>query len=461
MLIIGTLLTTNYVFAQTKTPYEKKKEALSLQLLKDLGVSPATIKKYADAGDIGALFFLGNISEKLNTERGMLLLLKYNNDLKKAESLKNATDRKRDEEKRLAEQRKKEAEQEKQRERERQREIAEQEEQRQRDFKNSDYYEVATDIKKEYEKWATKGEFEKSTDYDNRIANEAKQMFSKICFDEIYNKIGVYETTYQPRNSYSNYEYPIKIDLGEYDADQEQFNATLTAYRNYSNNDIANIIIKVPMNEAKSFKETFSHNSYRLLANTNDWCFDNNNFLPKKITIKMIKGENTDKSYVAITQVNNPQNIIIKSENLKIENLSTSFNYNQEAPIILEKIRKKQLEEEEQNRIKKEKEIELKKKQENDKLFKEKIDRIESADNVARKGLYDNNGKLLPFQQKDFDEFEIYNERRIKLYQEALELKDDDTAKQKLDECQMLREELKTIKSKKKKENLIINSFIK
>lgn len=459
LLILGSLLIFNNLSAQTKTPYEKKKEALSVQFFKDLGVSPATIKKYVDAGEIGGIFLLGNISEKLNTEKGMLLLLKYNNDIKNAEKLKNATDFKRDEEKRLAEQRKKEAEQAKQRERENQQELARQEEQRQRDFKNSDYYKLATDIKEEFEKWASKGEFEKTSDYDNRINNDAKQKFTNICFNKIYNKIGVYESTYSSERS--NYDYPIKIDLGEYDADNEQFNATLTAYRNYSDKDIANTTIKVPMNEAKSFKESFSLYSYRLLVNTNDWCFDNNNFLPKKITIQKVKGENTDKSYVAITQLNTPQNIIIKSENLKIEKLSTSFNYNQEAPIILEKIKKKQLEEEEQKRIQKEKEIELKKKQENDKLFKEKIDRIESADNVARKGLYDNNGKLLPFLQKDFDEFEIYNERRIKLYQEALELKDDDKAKQKLNECQMLREELKTIKSKKKKANLIINSFIK
>lgn len=453
LLILGSILIFNNLSAQTKTPYEKKKEALSVQFFKDLGVSPATIKKYVDAGEIGGIFLLGNISEKLNTEKGMLLLLKYNNDIKNAEKLKNATDFKRDEEKRLAEQRKKEAEQAKQRERENQQELARQEEQRQRDFKNSDYYKLATDIKEEFEKWASKGEFEKTLDYDNRINNDAKQKFTNICFNKIYNKIGVYESTYNSERS--NYDYPIKIDLGEYDADNEQFNATLTAYRNYSDKDIANTTIKVPMNEAKSFKESFSLYSYRLLVNTNDWSFENHNFLPKKITIKKIKGENLEKSYTAITQTSANENIVFQSENLKIENLNATFNYNQQAPIIFENIRKKQLEIEEQKR----KELELKKKQEDEIKFNQLV---ASADRLQ-------SNKPEKLKSKDVSGFgytnlDNENNNIIKYYQNALSIKEDKEVREKLEKCLEYKEELKTLyeKTKKKEKTLkTINSILR
>lgn len=454
LIVLTTLFCTGSLFAQTKTPYQKKVEQLSIQLLRDLGYNSTQIKQYTDAGEAGGFFMLMDMSTRLQTKKGMLAFLKYKEELSKAEKLKNATDKKRDEEKRLEEQRKKEAEQEKQREQERQEELARQEEQRQRDFENSDYYKAATDIKEEFETWASKGEFEKTSDYENRINNKGNQEFEKICFNKIYNKIGVYESTYSSERS--NYDYPIKIDIGEYDADNEQFNATLTAYRNYSDKDIAKTTIKVPMSEAKSFKESFSLYSYRLLVNTNDWCFENHNFLPKKITIKKIKGENLEKSYTAITQTSASQNIVFQSENLKIENLNATFNYNKQAPTIFENIKKKQLEIEEQKR----KELELKKKQEAEIKFNQLV---ASADNVIFSEKFKDR-KIKSLSQTEWAQFEVYNNKRIATYEEALKIKDDENVRQKLNECNILKEEFDTIKAKKQKKDKTmktINSILR
>ena len=338
------------VFAQTKTPYQQRKEFLVFQLLKDIGSSPATIKKYAAGGTVGSILFFGDITQKLlNTQNGVLALQRYKSEMKKAESLKNSIDRKRDEDKRLAQQRKNKIqtqtagkakqETEKQSIPKTKEEIEKENEDRAREeFESSDYYKLGIEIKKDYENWAQKSEFEKTIDCENRINTESSKMFSQICFNKVRNKISIYDSSYTDRS-----EYPIEIELGDYDADKEQFSAKLRATKDYyyAKRNIADATIDIPMNEAKSFKEDFSTSLHKLSVNTNDWYFADNNLLPKKITIKR---EDTNKTYILIPQLDTIQKIIFTTENLNIKNINVVFDYNKEALIIFENKEKKNYE---------------------------------------------------------------------------------------------------------------------
>jgi len=75
----------------TKTAYEKKKEALRINLFNDLDLPISLINSTSNIGD-----FFDLLMHKVKDERGIALLTKYQQDLKKAESLKNATDLKKE-----------------------------------------------------------------------------------------------------------------------------------------------------------------------------------------------------------------------------------------------------------------------------------------------------------------------------------------------------------------------------
>jgi len=279
-LILMTLLSNN-VYSQTKTPYEKKKEALSLQFMRDLGVSPALIKKYSDAGEIGALFFLGNISEKLNTERGLLLMLKYEQDLKKAKSLMNATDfkkeadklaeKKRKEEEELAKRQAKEQEENlKQQEQERQRQLQREREEQEYAYNNSDYVAIKKDIKKEFDEWLTKGEFEKTEVYNDRIKNK-DIVFDSICHSIINSAL---EEKYQ--------DFRAEIELAQYDADNEKYPIKVTLDGKHFLDTL-----NIKLNDAQKFKEEMQYYGRVVLPKGEaNWCLRENNLFPLKINLK-------------------------------------------------------------------------------------------------------------------------------------------------------------------------------
>lgn len=75
----------------TKTPYEKKKDALRYKLFSDLGFPISLISSTSNVGD-----FFDALMHKVQDEKGMALLIKYQQDLKKVESLKNAIDLKKE-----------------------------------------------------------------------------------------------------------------------------------------------------------------------------------------------------------------------------------------------------------------------------------------------------------------------------------------------------------------------------
>lgn len=74
-----------------KTPYEKKREALKGRLFIDLGLPVSLINSTSNVSE-----FFDMLIYKMQTEKGMSLVVQYQQDLKKAESLKNATDLKKE-----------------------------------------------------------------------------------------------------------------------------------------------------------------------------------------------------------------------------------------------------------------------------------------------------------------------------------------------------------------------------
>jgi len=70
-----------------KTPYTEKKEALRFKLFSDLGFPLSLVSSTSNVGE-----FFDAFMYKVKDERGIALLVKYQQDLKAAESLKNTSE---------------------------------------------------------------------------------------------------------------------------------------------------------------------------------------------------------------------------------------------------------------------------------------------------------------------------------------------------------------------------------
>jgi hypothetical protein len=454
LLFSSILLFATNLSAQTKTPYQKKSEALSLQLFRDLGVNPTTIKKYTDAGDIGALFFLGNISQKLQTERGMLALFRYQQGIKNAESLKNTVDFKRDADKKALAERKKENELEKQQEQKKQNDLAEKEEQRKRNYQNSDFVEVGNEIKAHFEKWAQKGEFEKTSEYENRIINESSNQFNNICFKELNERIGPNFT--EKENSYSSDCQWLDIKLKNYDADKELYYISIA--EGYGNDDDELIgTLKLSSAEAQIFKNTFSN--CEKVVDLKDWTLYNYNLRPSKI-IFLSKNENSEVAkttrYTVQFAIKDERPLIYSANELKINILNLpqiSFNYVTQAPIIIEKIKQKKLEEE----LAEHKKLEEDKKSNQEKRFNSLL---MDAENIMYANKFKDK-KPKEISKVDLIEFSLYNSKKIELYNEALKIKEDNEVRNKLVQCNEFEKEIEERKQKIERTNRILNELLR
>lgn len=202
-----------------------------------------------------------------------------------------------------------------------------------RDSENSDYANIGNDIKHQLKKWAIKGEFEKTADHNDRISNESSNQFAYICFNEINKKTSVYSKI--NKNIDNKW---LNIKLKKYDADQEIYYISLS--RKYSSDAELIGILKISPVEAKELKENFDN--YSQIIEVKDWFFSNNNLLPSKVTLSELK------EYIINFNLNNKNDIIYSASALNIPNLQniSSFNYMLQAPVFIEKIKQKNLKEE-------------------------------------------------------------------------------------------------------------------
>lgn len=132
-------------------------------------------------------------------------------------------------------------------------------------YKNSDYYIITESIKKRFEQWSKKGEFESTTSYDERIKKQSVDNFYMICSDEV--------STYISK-------FNIDAQLQPYDADNQYFPVKIFFF--HSRESYGTISIPVPIGEASDFKSKYSN--YFGEGNVDDLVFVENNFAFTKVS---------------------------------------------------------------------------------------------------------------------------------------------------------------------------------
>ena len=280
------------IFAQSQqqTTYEKKKEELVRQITRKFGQQSALQivalhningddKFIADVGLIKSMAALSG----QKTPPELEAMLWYAEELKKAQKLKTSVDF----------QREKEA-----------------------NYPKTDAGKIQKDIKAAFEKWNKRGEFEKQSDYEERLQNQSKNAFVQICVEQIKNKL------------------PKGLDrkLQPYDIDKELFVV------NFEINSIKwQSSIMIPLANAESFKNKWQNLETEI--NQYDWSFFDNSLCPTKV----IMLDKTDK-YEFISPSQSLSEITYSFDDLEIENphlKSFTFRYSEAKAIELKIAREK------------------------------------------------------------------------------------------------------------------------
>ena len=312
------ILVFNIGYTQQKTTYEKKIESLNVKFAKDLG-APQLVNKYKGTGDFGAFLATGELARKLNTEKGLLLLLKYKEEVKNAEKLKSPQERKLDKDKKDKEiallKAKEQQEKEQREQRQKEEEINAQQRELKQKFYTSDYYYLTNQIKTDFERWLEKTDFEKKEDYQNRVTKSGSNVFDSICRNEITelikHKTGFYQS---PR---------IHTNIGKYDSENEFFEIKITSNVGVRDYYIINDTIKVEMLKARRISNLINKTdgiSYSKYKNISDWCLIDNMLFPKIIILN--SGEKINKSLMTSSKKINNFNFSTKELDIKNEYLA-------------------------------------------------------------------------------------------------------------------------------------------
>lgn len=308
ILILTFVCLFNTLNAQTKTPYEKKKEEISIKYLKKMGVSTSEINRTKSADESGMLLLL-LIAEKVQVYQfshgmeALVLMSEWEKEVKTAEKLKGEGDFKKEREKKLKEEREAKAKQEKYEQdkllEEKKREVEKnaqkiaQEKQYQEDLiKSSDFQEIRMEIQLKFKEWATKGEFETQSEYEMKMLNK-NRIIDSIAFNLFSSRVNTIFGEY----SNSNGEYTIK--LKEFNIDKHLYPIALKGYfdkgRMVVNLEI-NDTLNVDVNMAKKIKniarkddysglyeiDVFQNKNVKFSKNLNEWFITKNGyFFPK------------------------------------------------------------------------------------------------------------------------------------------------------------------------------------
>jgi hypothetical protein len=194
-------------------------------------------------------------------------------------------------------------------------------------------------VEETFNKWCVKGEYEKTTDYDNRLKTYSIAKFDSICYKVASIMV-------------KNKEY--KIIHGNYDADNETLPITLMIYSKDKKNHIvkSNFTLKIPLNDARD--TDFS----RIKANELEIALYNDFIVYKKVTFEYLlnsvfnreggaqemvlaaRNGTESKAKKAATKICGPfdaplenmEDIIIYSDNLTLNSpylAGHSYNYTQ------------------------------------------------------------------------------------------------------------------------------------
>lgn len=242
MFLIGLLLLLVVpTFAQQKTAYQKKVEAIENKYLQQVGIPLSEINRLRKDKDFGEAMLRGMFNQKLATYskkygsiQAYALITKIADEMKAAEKLKTPAElkkekeekqrqiiqqQKREEQEKLAKTKREQELQEKRLKEEQEREAKRLEEEearirkKQESLRNtSDIAKIKARIKDNFLKWAQKGEFETTNEFKERLQNNGKEKIQEISSDIVVSILR---------------ELRFYINLGKYNADEEIYPITI------------------------------------------------------------------------------------------------------------------------------------------------------------------------------------------------------------------------------------------
>ena len=273
----------NEVLYAQKTVYEKKVLEIKKKYIKKIMLSKRSWTQkmeaeltYATETEINASFTLAVLSSPNDLQN-------LKNELKQADKLKTSIDIQRDKSAKA----KKEIE-------DKERKISQQKEKQDA----TDIAIIKKNIGNAFENWNKKGEFEKETDYSQRIKDQSQKAFSKICIEKITEKVREINDEIHYANEY------FKRELSTYNSESETFNTSFKINSNVWINKI-----NIPITDAENFKKNWPDLDYKI--EDYDWCFINNNLCPTLVTLY-----NTNNKYEFPLPLKNQSDITYSFDNL-------------------------------------------------------------------------------------------------------------------------------------------------
>lgn len=219
LICLFLLVGATYMYGQ-RTAYENKVIEIKAKYLRKFGMPAQEVEILRKRGDIllnSALNQQANKYEKRYGNAVMLAaILEMGKEIKEAEKLKTAVDfnkkisaEKASEEYRRKEEAKRQAEQKKQEERAKK----EEQEKALKKAKEMEVYRIREHINEHFHRWAKRGEFEKTEDYNNRMSRKK----------EYLDKLVVHTFALWIKGTKSGKGFRPEIDLLQYDVDKEEY----------------------------------------------------------------------------------------------------------------------------------------------------------------------------------------------------------------------------------------------
>ncbi len=178
-----------------------------------------------------------------------------------------------------------------------QREKEREERKRKEVYEKTDAGKIYKNIKTSFTEWNTKGEFEKETDYKDRLKNQSIMSFQKICIEQISNQVEEYSI-------WSD----LDKELSTYDSETESFLVLFNF-----NGVESNVKIKVPIDNAPNFKDNWR--KYNTEIDDYDWCFVNDSLAPTMVTMYI-----NNQKYEFPLSYNNKEDIAFAFDDFEIDN---------------------------------------------------------------------------------------------------------------------------------------------
>ena len=169
------------------------------------------------------------------------------------------------------------------------------------EFKETDDYKIKKILKTEFNEWQEKGEFEKTTDYEERLKNNSIQQFYQICSDVLKEYVSRFDEEYLSNRRVEGTLQPYNTDL-EYFPVKFRFLST-----DYT------VPVQVAFADAPKFKDKYIDN---WKVNFYDYVFVNNYLIPSKV----IYAETNKPPRIFTVPVKNSKEVSFSFNDLGIQN---------------------------------------------------------------------------------------------------------------------------------------------